>query len=496
MSLDEAAAQLNDPWGALVLRRAAVFPGGLDEVLAALDNLNQGGGPVLSQSSFFVSETGHFPINAATAHLDREFRLVISGSNPGGTAVVFISMPAEDRQGLIELISWDSTKQAFNYYRRPAQRQWLWKGDSRDAFRAASAGQGCFACHVHGAPIMKELRTPWNNWHSQAASIPREAIPSEAVRNSPLFADSPAGTRQPAQVLEGMIRGGTSMTIAPRIREFMQGSALTDAPTLLRPLFDTTTVNLASSNVLSRSDTTQLGLPMNFFVNADALGDILQLPTLLSVPVPQIRRDLYAASLARFDFRLAAGPVCDATTFCLKGDTHFAFFVPVPSLGDINWIRELINRNVVTRHFVLSVLMVDFPNPVYSGPRRDLLRYVPSTATVQDGRSDLPEKTADAIVLAAATLPPESPEARFAANWARPPDQLRADADAIVRNYLEAVRNRLATQSGFDDYTRLAQSRRERFASTPLREQFPFLLPGTNIPAASLRMNADGTVTP
>jgi hypothetical protein len=101
-----------------------------------------------------------------------------------------------------------------------------------------------------------------------------------------------------------------------------------------------------------------------------------------------------------------------------------------------------------------------------------------------------------AIVQAAATLSPDSPESRFAANWALTPDQLRADADARVKSYFEAVRNRLATQTGFDDYTKLAQSQRERFAATPLREPFPFMLPMTNIPAASLHMNADGTVNP
>lgn len=338
---------------------------------------------------------------------------------------------------------------------------------------------------------MKELHRPWNNWHSEVANIPREAIPSPELRDSALFRQ-----RSGANVLELILRGWVNSTIEARVSELLRNSSLTDAPNLVRPLFETTTVNLGSSNRSSDSNTPTLDLPMNFFVNADLLGDILRLPAFLSVPVPQVRRDFYAATLARFDFRLASGPTCDAATFCLKGDTHFAFFVPVPSFGDTNTIRQLIARNVITPHFALSVLMVDFPNPVYSAPRSRLLRYVPSTAAVQDGRSDLPEKTAAAIVQAAATQPPDSPESRFAANWALTPDQLRADADTRVKSYLEAVRNRLATQTGFDDYTRLAQSRRERFATTPLREQFPFMLPRTNIPAASLHMNADGTVKP
>jgi hypothetical protein len=234
---------------------------------------------------------------------------------------------------------------------------------------------------------------------------------------------------------------------------------------------------------------------MNFFINSDALGDILRLPVLLSGSVPEVKRDFYKNTLAKFDFHLAEGPICNTTTFCRKGDTHFAFFVPVPSFGDTNTIRQLIARNVISQHFALSVLMVDFPNPVYSVSRSRLLRYVPSTAAIQNGRSDLPEKTAAAIVQAAATQPPDSPEKSFAANWALTPDQLRADADARIKSYLDAVRTKLSTDAGFEDYVRLAQSRRDRFAQSALNE-FPLLLPKTSLPRAELHMTADATVAP
>jgi hypothetical protein len=490
MAANDAATQLNDPWGALVLRKVDVFPGSLDEVLAALDKLNQGGGGVPVQSSFFVSETGLIPVNAASANLTREFRAVISRTDANNSTVVLISLPAEDREGLIELMSWDTVKQAFNFYRRPAKREWHWKGDSGAAFRSGSAANGCFKCHVHGAPIMKELRRPWNNWHSEVAGIPREAIPSQELRDSVLFQQ-----KSGANVLEPIVRGWINSTVAARVNEHMKDGILTGAPDLVRPLFETTTVNLGSSSRLSEANTPTLDLPMNFFVNSDVVGDVLRLPALLSGSVPQVKRAFYKATLAKFDFRLAEVPLCDAATFCRKGDTHFAFFVPVPSFGDTNTIRQLIARNVITQHFALSVLMVDFPNPVYSASRSRLLRYVPLTAAVQNGSSDLAEKTAAAIVQAAATLPAGSPEKRFAANWALAPNQLRAAADARVKSYLTAVRSRLATQAGFDAYTRLAQSRRNRFARSGLNE-FPLLLPRTNLPDAELHMNADGTVAP
>jgi hypothetical protein len=491
MSSSDVAAELNDPWGAMVLRKG-VFPANLDEVLAAIDQLNQGGDGLPRQFSFFVSETGLIPVDNASTNLRREFRSVISRTNAGNSSIVFISVPAGDREGLIELMSWDAAKRAFNFYRRPQKKEWHWRGDTRTAFRPATLGKGCFRCHVHGAPIMKELRLPWNNWHSQSASIPPEAIPSQELRNSALFKEPPAGTKQKAELLERIVRSWVNTTIAARVTELMGGTTLAGAPDLVRPLFETTSANLASSSRTSDGNT-PINLPTNFFLNADVLGDVLRLN--ISGSAPEVKRDIYRTALAKFDFHLGDGSVCDATHFCRKGDTHFAFFVPVPSLGDVVTIQQLIARNVITEHFAISVLMVDYPNPVYSASRRRLLQYVPQAAAVKNGKTDLAQVTAAAIVHAAATQPADSPEKRFAAYWALAPDQLRNKAEKELKKYRDAVKSKLLAQAGFDDYMRLAQSRRDRFAESPLNE-FELLLPKTNIPKAELHMNVNGTVGP
>src|SRR5712691_2120732 len=72
MAASDIAAQLNDPWGALVLRKG-VFPASLDEALVAIDQASQGGAGLPLQSSFVVSESGKIPVNAASANLQREF---------------------------------------------------------------------------------------------------------------------------------------------------------------------------------------------------------------------------------------------------------------------------------------------------------------------------------------------------------------------------------------------------------------------------------------
>jgi len=169
--------------------------------------------------------------------------------------------------------------------------------------------------------------------------------------------------------------------------------------------------------------------------------------------------------------------------------------VPVAAFADTQTVDQLIKQSVVTWHFATSVAMVDFPNPVFSALRSSLLQYVPASAPA--GGKDFCQAIADKILAATATLPADSAEGRFADYWNLSEDQLKARAAKDLADYFASVRQRLGTSDGFDDYTRLAQSRRDRFAQSDLDEsELKLLLPKTNIPTADLRMNADGTVTP
>jgi hypothetical protein len=194
--------------------RKDVFPTDLTAALAALDPaVGQTG--YSSQQSFFVSESGQLPLNVMIA---REFRLVVTRAKPTDNLPdVLMLAPAGQREGFIELMSWDPIKKAFNFYRRPTGAQWIWKGDTRDAFRGPTAGNGCLLCHVHGAPIMKEMRSPRNNWHSQSASIPPEEIPSLEIRNGPLFKNKSEG-----QKLEPLIRGWESQAAIELVKDRMR----------------------------------------------------------------------------------------------------------------------------------------------------------------------------------------------------------------------------------------------------------------------------------
>jgi hypothetical protein len=478
MTPDEVKQQLNDPWAVNILRKGN-FPADLEKTLAALTAT----GNFPEQDSYFVSESGQIPNDAQAMKLQREFRMVITRAGPTETLpTVLISAPAGDRGGFIELMSWDPTKKALNFYRHPRNGQWAWKGDTRDAFKPATQGKGCFACHTSGVPVMKELKLPWNNWHSQSATIPPEAIPDDAIKKSPLFAN-----KSQAEHLEPLVRGWIDRSTQARIAEIMKGDAIPDAPGLLRPLFSTTTVNLTTSATESKAKTPDLNLPPGLFLNFDIFAH-LNISTAPGFST-RVKRPLYENTLITFDFRLKQD------LFSMKGDTHFAFLIPEPAQEDIVAIKHLLAQKVISQHFAASVLLVDFPNPVYSSARENLLRYVPSTGHIQEGHSDLPERTAQAVLLAVAGSPPGSPERQFAEWWNMNPDQLHTEGTKRVQAYLSAVQIRLKTQEGLNDYTRLAESRRQRFAKSLLNE-FELLLPRTNIPASDRRMNPDASISP
>ena len=100
---------------------------------------------------------------------------------------------------------------------------------------------------------------------------------------------------------------------------------------------------------------------------------------------------------------------------------------------------------------------------------------------------------ARAILEAAETADPASPEAEFAKRWAVGP-RFQRDFGQLLDGYYDAVTARLRTQAGFDAYFELAAERRQEFkAKMPIAE-FPLLLPHTNITPRSRRMRRNGTV--
>jgi hypothetical protein len=471
-------AELNDPMAALLKRGR--FPLTVDSVLRELD----ASGTLPRQSSFLISEAGQIPPDQSPLlHRDMRFAIVRGES---GEADLAISTSAVDdpEVAFLQVAGWDPQPGLFNYYMRISWT-WVWAGNSYDALRSTSRGNGCFDSHANGSLVMKELKQPWMNWQSENATI-------ALADNDPLRQNALYRSLSGAQTLENIVRAGISRWTAARLKHAVTADGkVANVDWLLRQLCTTTTVNLTSTTTASRVAANRpeeaLTLPLGFWLNADALLNSLEIPA--DFTFPSVAGKLYADSIMRYGFALMQGD------FRQQGDTFFAFVVPEASFEDIDVVSQMVSAGVLSAHFAASILMVDFPNPVFSPARAKLLQYMPTTATIDLAAGGLSQQIAQVISQAAQDQPADSPEAEFNANWELADSDWRNVFAAKIEAYMTAVSNRISSVEGFDDYVRLAESRRREFKRMRLNE-FSLTLPTTNIPVGAplLQMQSDATI--
>jgi hypothetical protein len=387
----------------------------------------------------------------------------------------------------IEMMAWDRRSGGFNYYRSVGDPPaWVFAGNSRHALTDPTQGKGLFESHKSGAPLMKELKLPWINWDSPSARIFASAFAeSDDRRTHSWFTGKEPGG---AYTLElAVVRPAVARWARVRFDALLANHGAVDRPArVMEQLLDTSTVNLFSS-VRESESADPLGtveLPPTFFVDADGLAEV----GLAGPPEFVVPRKLYATSLTTFAVKLT-----DGETFDRQGDTHFAFVIPERALEDQIVLREAIRRGLVTRRLAASMLMTDFPNPVFSDRRAALLAHVPATATVSNRASAFSQEMADAVLAAAATSAPDSPEREFADRW-NVGEDFAGPFNQLLNAYYGALTERLETQDGFDDYFRLAESRRNRVRAMPIFEN-QLLFARTNIaPTEQRAMKQDGSV--
>lgn len=324
LTTQDAELLLGDPFAKLLLRRGK-SPLTLRDLLSQLDAVNSEPEGLPDQTSFLVADGGQIPWTPETTQVGRLLRVTITRAR-ANDAKLMISASTEIDSAVqfLQLIAWDSVNNVFNFYERRGSN-WFWAGNSYHALLPDSRGQGPFDSHVNGSMVMKELRAPWNNWHSMNAHITKDVLaPDNPFRNEPLFLD-----RTPAHELElGVVRPGIDRWNRARLtkaRSASQGN-IADVRFFLRHVFDSTTINLVSSDQESRqiNDASTLVLPTTFFLNTEAFLDHIGLE-------PEIRPvslggRLYKESLRKYEFRITDGD------FSQMGDTFFAFLVPEPAL--------------------------------------------------------------------------------------------------------------------------------------------------------------------
>lgn len=478
----EATVELGDPFATMLLLRGT-FPRTAGEVLAAFEQLTGTDDPPKGPMFFLVGDGSQIPVTPETVDLARNMRFLVTlGNGPEGADVLFSSFQPEE--GDVELMAWDRATGGFNYYQTVGDSSaWVFAGNSRHALVEPSEGEGPFESHPSGNFIMKELRSPWINWHSPAAPImPSAFSDDDPLRNHPwVEGKEPSG----AITLETSVaRPGIERWTRARFAAIVANGGQINRPErIIRQILTSPAINLISSHNVSAnaasSDTVEL--PQTFFVDS-SLTDIAGLAPPPPFAVPG---EIYTQSLKTFDVKLT-----DGAKFVQPGDTHFAFVVPERAFEDQAVLAEAARVGLVTPRMAACLLMVDFPNPIFSPRRRGLLAHVPSSATLADGASAFTDAFADAIV--AAATEPGTPEREFADRW-KLKDGWKESFDAELAAYFKAVTKRLTTQAGFDDCFRLAESRRDLVRTMPIAES-PLLFASTNIPSTPRAMTANGTV--
>lgn len=334
-------------------------------------------------------------------------------------SVAFSSESFPDAPRFIEAWGWDNRRGRYNYYKLDQtgtpdlRKTWKFRGSSVDADMQSAADRAgtCMQCHINGGPIMKELLFPWNNWHSDAAASNTQYLTTLAppdvrwkVSADPHLAQGRLLGAETLElnILDSLRQFNTRRLNAHLVRSDVDGNVAVDPKDgrsrvvegrrLLRPLFETTEVNLISArqrsglHPLPVISTTGPGrdveVPASFFLNAN----------LLRGGTPAKYKGL------GIDRATAFGQVVSLTPAEYKqlvtesrlelagrepGDADFAWFTPEASHIDNDMIDQLVQRGIISSSFAAAVLAVDVEAPVFSERRGRLLQFVPETFSFQ-----------------------------------------------------------------------------------------------------------------
>lgn len=303
----------------------------------------------------------------------------------------------------IEAWGWDNLRGRYNYYKldelgAPSGKVvWKFRGSSENAdlLSAAERKGTCLQCHTTGAPVMKELLFPWNNWHSKVGGAfkanyldPTSTHPAKwPAAATPLFGRlAGAETLETDHLIPAFKRFNESRVNALLLREDGTGNrlltngrlTLTSSNRMLRSLFVPTEVNLVSSRdgsgfhpfgaATDFVPDKEIRLPEDFFLHTTLIAGGLKLLSAKKFnDFAKFKQSENKAMIEKFELRLNGKP----------GDSHFAWLVPAPSFIDTDMADRLMKLGVVTPHFLAAVLAVDLEEPLFSTKRAELLKYLP-----------------------------------------------------------------------------------------------------------------------
>lgn len=477
--LDSVTLQsLNDPFARL-LRSKKPHPLTARSLVSALDMDKS-----MQRLSFVIGEGLQIPFTPDTADLARQLRVAVVWRSDNELSVLLSTAPPFDDQTIfLQVIGLDAQANLFNFYER-RMGVWSWAGNSRHALSAPTRGKGPFDSHVNGALVMKELKLPWPHWSSEAAF----ELPGLDAK-APVLQEELIAQRTGAQELEPLVRTGIRRWTRARVTDALAGDTIVDVPALLRHLLSATTVNLVCSVQESevRPPGDRLPIPITPFLDANLLLDELALPVDmdgLTAPWQHYKNMLVTQG---YELRDQTGRLAK------RGDIHFAFPAFERSNEDLAVVSELIEQGVLSTRLAACLAMVDFPNPVWSQRREALLRHVPTSIKRGIQGWDLATPILASITASPTSMDPTSPEAEFLKLW-----EIETGWEDTfgrrIKDYLNALQNRLNDANGFNDIGRLVESQRRRARKRPLLE-FSLTLPrATKLDHTNWRMTTTATI--
>ncbi len=469
---------------------SGLFPRTAQGVLDSIDQTIAEAAPADSQASFIVGEGSQLPADNPSAGV-RTFLVTRTRVATAGPEVI-VGAQTPDGEDLVEVMAWDDSAGGFNYYQTTPGQPWILAGNSADALRSGSAGEGPFESHPSGNAIMKELRLPWVHWKSFRAQISPAVAPQIAAH--PWFTGAMGAETFEAQIMDSVRRWNRI-----RLDRAVIDGVVADASRLLQSLLATPTVNLISADIewskLMRGEVDSFAAPIAFFLNAHCLQDVCG----LELPEPdklQVQGVPYRDTLTEHEVTLREK---GQPLIPVPSDTHFAFLVPEPAFEDTELVALAApakdapdEGTLLSRRLVGCALMVDFANPVLSERRAALARHV-----TEDLRADgFSQRLGDAIAGSPEAGEEGTAEAEFAELW-NAGEGWKDVAQDRINAYGEAIKSLLARPEGAKEIFRLAQSRREQVSDMPIHSEVDFLFatPPSEL-GEKLSMSSDAQILP
>jgi hypothetical protein len=260
----------------------------------------------------------------------------------------------------IEAWGWDNHRERYNYYKLdlagspPGEGPtWKFRGSSENADLLSPAQRKgtCLKCHINGAPVMKELFRPWNNWHSQDFDA-RYLSGNFAANPWPLSQDPIYRiSLQQAERLELMIVEAVRRFNKGRVNAVLKRNdndrnifevngfrTVLEGQRLLRPLFRMTEFNLISAVPPQgvsglgpfgnpKGTVTDIVIPASFFLNFSLIAGAGS-AGYLGLEIDDARRFTSLGRIEKDEYSQLVHSHQLRMNGITGRDAHFAWFVP------------------------------------------------------------------------------------------------------------------------------------------------------------------------